>query len=91
MNFSIKYKYKDDKYIKDEIYHNNEGAVINTLDKASFYDAKKIHIKRNETFRILKHTACSDVFLASLEAGSSYVHINWIEPVSPQMEFDFDN
>jgi len=94
MNFNIKYKFKPEHLIKNEIYHTRDGKsdTYNTISKSNFYKEAVIKGYDKESFYLKEHSTIKDIyeiFIVKGQWNDVYVHENWIEPADSQLELNF--
>ena len=91
MNYSIKYKLKNN--LHDSDYFNIDNRKIGTFLTVSFH--KEISILRKlKTFYVKPYKGSPEVVTIYYDESNPtvflYFHINWIEPANAQLEFDFE-
>jgi hypothetical protein len=83
-----KYKLLPADKVNDEIYHSKLGIPQGIMTVAGWYNSKR---GIPPTFATIIHQEFSDIAVLydnrNREIG--IVHKKWIEPLNPQLEFDF--
>jgi hypothetical protein len=87
MNTQIKYKLKN--HIHDEFYHYNIGNYKAATLVVSNYPVELLKLKKMKYFYINQHNSYNDIVFLYVDGAIAYLHANWIEPYSAQLELNF--